>query len=61
MTLPGYQFNLAYFHTEKLGQDRPHRLIGLPFFRRCRHLNFERIPQHSHDTIARCSRNYLYL
>jgi hypothetical protein len=53
LCLPGYQFNLAYFHSEKLGQNSPNGLVGLAFFGRGRHLNFERVAQHSHDAIAR--------
>ena len=43
LRLSAYQFNLAYFHTEKLGQNRPHGLVGLPFFRSGRDLNLQRI------------------
>jgi hypothetical protein len=42
---------LAYFHTEKRGQNLAHGLVRLPFFRSGRDLNLQRIAEHSHDAI----------
>ena len=55
--LSGYQFNLPYFHTEKIGQNLAHGLVGLPFFRSRGDLNLQRIAKHSHDAISGCAGN----
>jgi hypothetical protein len=52
LRLSGYQFNLAYFHSEKLRQKRANGVVGLSFFGSGGDLNLEGVAEESNDAIA---------